>query len=201
MAFCVPLKQMSMRWRSMLMGTAARDATVSTIRSAPSSSATLRKLSMSVITPEDVSPCAKPTILIFLPLPAPAHVFGIDGLAVGRFDFGDFRRRVPGDDGHAIGKSAVDGDDGFVALFESVDDRGFDAAGARSRERHGDAIFGLKDLAQQDLDVVHAAAEPGVNVANQRRGQGAVDARVHRGRTRGKHQPVGGIEFADRCES
>ena len=70
MAFCVPLKQMSMRSLSMCSGTAASEATVSTTSSAPNSSATLRKPSISVITPEEVSPCAKPTILIFLPLPA-----------------------------------------------------------------------------------------------------------------------------------
>ena len=79
----------------------------------------------------------------------------------------------------------------------AVYDRGFDAAGTGSRQRHGEAVFGLKNLPQQDLHVVHAAAKPGIHVANQGRGQRPVDARVHRGRPRGKHQPVGRIEFAD----
>src|SRR5216684_8581658 len=70
MAFCEPLKQMSTRSRSTCSGTAASEATVSTTSSAPSSSATLRNGSICVSTPEEVSPWASPTILIFLPLPA-----------------------------------------------------------------------------------------------------------------------------------
>ena len=69
-AFCEPLKQMSMRSRSTSSGIPASDATVSTIKSAPNSSATLRKCSIFCTTPVDVSPCASPINLIFFPLPA-----------------------------------------------------------------------------------------------------------------------------------
>src|ERR1700722_9849717 len=68
-AFCDPLKQISIRSRSTCSGTAANDATVSTTSSAPNSSATFRYASIFVKTPDEVSPCANPIILIFLPLP------------------------------------------------------------------------------------------------------------------------------------
>src|ERR1700737_2193522 len=63
-AFCDPLKQIYTRSRSTCNGTAASDATVSTISSAPNSSATLRNPPNCVSTPDEVSPCAKPTTLI-----------------------------------------------------------------------------------------------------------------------------------------
>src|SRR5260370_40605315 len=69
-AFCDPLNTMSSFCLSTLRGSAASEATASTINSAPSSSATLRNGSSCVTTPDEVSPCARPTILIFLPAPA-----------------------------------------------------------------------------------------------------------------------------------
>src|SRR6516162_5152741 len=68
MAFCDPLKQISIRCLSTCSGSAASDATVSTTNNAPHSSATWRNGSRSVTTPEEVSPCAKPIILILRPL-------------------------------------------------------------------------------------------------------------------------------------
>src|ERR1700693_5520849 len=68
MAFCEPLKQISMRCLSTCNGSAASDATVSTTSNAPHSSATLRNGSTCVTTPEEVSPCAKPIILMLAPL-------------------------------------------------------------------------------------------------------------------------------------
>src|SRR5216684_2457781 len=55
-AFCEPLKQMSILWRSTSSGTPASVATASTTRSAPSSSATFRKSSRRCMTPVEVSP-------------------------------------------------------------------------------------------------------------------------------------------------
>src|SRR5271170_3226758 len=69
-AFCDPLKQISIRSRSTCKGTAASEATVSTTSSASNSSATFRYGSTFVKTPDEVSPCANPIILIFLPCPA-----------------------------------------------------------------------------------------------------------------------------------
>src|SRR5205823_4069868 len=83
MAFCEPLKHTSIRSRSTCNGKAASDATVSTTSKAPNSSATLRKPSIFVSTPVDVSPCASPTILIFLPLPARRTSSGSTGLPYG----------------------------------------------------------------------------------------------------------------------
>ncbi len=127
-----------------------------------------------------------------------AHVFGIDRLAVRRFDFGDFCRRVRRNHRHAVGKYAIDADDGFVASLQCVHYRRFNSSGAGSGERHGNAIFRLKNLPQQHLRIVHAALEPRVHVADQGRSQRAVHARVHRRRTRSKHKPIGRSKFPDR---
>ena len=83
MAFCEPLKQTSTRSRSTSSGTAASDATVSTTSRAPSSSATFRNPSIVVSTPVDVSPWARPIILIFLPLPVLRMSSGSTGLPFG----------------------------------------------------------------------------------------------------------------------
>ena len=90
MAFCEPLKQTSTRSRSTSSGTAASDATVSATSSAPNSSATFRNPSIFVSTPVEVSPCASPTILIFLPLPARRTSSGSTGLPYGASTFVTF---------------------------------------------------------------------------------------------------------------
>ena len=79
-AFCDPLKQMSMLCLSTFRGTAASVATASTTSSAPHSSATLRNGSISVITPEEVSPCASPIILILRPFTTLRTSSGSTGL-------------------------------------------------------------------------------------------------------------------------
>src|SRR5205823_4343883 len=71
-------------------GTAASDATVSATSSAPNSSATFRNPSIFVSTPVEVSPCASPTILIFLPLPARRTSSGSTGLPYGASTFVTF---------------------------------------------------------------------------------------------------------------
>ena len=179
------------------MGTAASDATVSTISNAPSSSATCRKLSRSVITPDEVSPCASPTILILRPLPARRTSSASTGLPYGASTFVTLAGVHACNHRHAIRKRPVDRDDGFVALFQRIDDARFDAARTRRRQRHRDPILGLKDLPQHHLDVVHASAEPRIDVPDQRRSQCAVDARVHGRWTRREHKSIGRSEFAD----
>src|SRR5271156_6687625 len=122
-----------------------------------------------------------------------ADVFGIDGAAVGRFDANHFGARgAIGNHRHAFGKPAVGADDAFVAGFENIHNRGFDAAGAGRGNGIGDAILGLEDAAEHDLHVAHHSGEPGIHVADERSGQGAVDARVHVGGAGGQHQPRGG---------
>src|SRR5258706_13555496 len=48
------------------------------------------------------------------------------------------------------------------------------------------------------MRIIHATLEPRVHVADKGRGQRAVYARVHRRRTRSKHEPIGRSKFPDR---
>src|SRR5579871_607576 len=120
-----------------------------------------------------------------------ANVFRIDRTAERRFDFRDVRLRARSDFKHSVGKVAVDTNDGFVAGLERIYDRGFNPAGAGSGHRHGDAILRLENLAQERLRFVHAGLEERVEVANERRRQGSVDAGIDRGRA-GRHQEAHG---------
>jgi len=95
-----------------------------------------------------------------------------------------------------VGEQPIDATDGFIAGFEGVEDAGFDAAGAGSGERKSDAVFGLKNPAEKDLGFLHAVAEPGVHVADERRGESAIDARVDGGGAGSHHQACGRLEFA-----
>src|SRR5437879_9463960 len=52
-------------------------------------------------------------------------------------------------------------------------------------------------MPQKDLRLVHASFEPRVHVPNQRRGHGAIDARIDGRRPGGQHQPNGRVEFAN----
>ena len=134
----------------------------------------------------------------FFALAGAADVFGIDGSAVGRFDANHFRAGgAVGDHRHAFGEPAIGADDTFVAGLKDVHDRGFDAAGAGRGNGIGDAILGLEDAAQHDLHVAHHFGEPRIHVADQRSGQGAVDARVHVGGAGSEHQARGGKKFAE----
>src|SRR5690348_2113284 len=129
-----------------------------------------------------------------------ADIFRVDGLAVWSFDAMDFRGRAFGDDGHALAEDAVDADDGFVARFKRIEYSGFDAGGAGGGDGKGEAILSLENLAEEDLDVAHHFEEPGVEMADERRGHGAIDAGVHVGRTRSQHDAIWGEEFTHwRC--
>ena len=116
-----------------------------------------------------------------------ADIFRVHGAAVGGFDASNLGRSALGNGGHALGEDAIDADDGFVARFERVQDRGFDGARAGGGERKGHAILGLKGPAEEHLDVGHHRGEPGIEMAHQRSGQGAIDARVHGGRSGREH--------------
>ncbi len=167
--------------------------------SAPSSSATFRKSASLVKTPDDVSPCARPMILIFLPLPARRTSSGSTVLPIRSFDFGDFRGGALSNLVHAVGKKPVDGDDALIAFFQSVEDGGFDAAGTGRGKRHGQAIFGLKNLPQQKLGFIHAGFEPRIEVADER----AWPSRDIRAdpwrRARREHQSYGGFNSPTIC--
>ena len=76
MAFCVPLKHRSILCWSTFNGVPQSVATASTTSSAPTSSATLRKSSMGLSTPVDVSPWHTPINLILRPLAALRTSFG-----------------------------------------------------------------------------------------------------------------------------
>src|SRR5256885_11392537 len=126
-----------------------------------------------------------------------ANVIGIDGAAERRFNFGDVRLRARGDFKHTFGKVAVDADDGFVAGLERVDDGGFNAAGAGGGHGHRYAVLRLGNLAHELLRLGHAGFEERVEVADDGRGKGAVDARIDRGRAWGHHQAHGRGQFTD----
>ncbi len=130
-------------------------------------------------------------------LASPAHIFGIHRLAIRRLNLYDFRRRPGGNLVHALRKNAVDCHDAFIAFFERIQNRRFNPARTRRRKRHGDAVFRLKYLPQQDLRLVHAPLEPRIHMPHQRRGHRAIDSRVDRRRPGGQHQPNGRMEFAN----
>jgi hypothetical protein len=131
------------------------------------------------------------------PFARAAHIVRVHSLAVRRLDADHFRRRSFADHGHALGEPAVGADDGLVALFERIHHRRFNSAGARGGDRVGHLILGQEDPAQQHLHITHHGREPRVHVADKRRGQSAVHARVHVGRARSHHQPGRGKEFTD----
>src|SRR6267143_271003 len=132
-----------------------------------------------------------------LALGGAAHVFRINRLAVRGLDLDDFRRSTNADLIHALRKYAVHGHDALVALFQSVQYRRFDPAGARSRKWHGDPVFRLKNLTHQDLRLFHAALEPWIHVPYERRGHRAVHARIDRGGSRSQHQTNRRVEFTN----
>ena len=57
-----------------------------------------------------------------------ADVFGVHRLAVRRFNSCHFGRGSAANLIHALGKHAVHGNDGFIAFFQDIDDRGFNSA-------------------------------------------------------------------------
>ena len=125
--------------------------------------------------------------LDFFALACASHIFHVHRLSVRRFHLYYFRRSPRRNFVHAFGENAIDRNDGFVALFQGVKDGCFNPARTGSRKRHGDAVFRLKNLPQEDLRFVHAPFEPGVHVTHQRRGHGAIDARVDGRRSGSQH--------------
>ena len=135
--------------------------------------------------------------LNLLALACAAHVFCVHWLPIGRSNLYYFGRGARGNLVHPLGEHAVHGDDRLVTLLQHIDDGRFNPPRPRSRQRHGDAVFRLENLAQQDLRFVHAPLEPGVHVAHQRRGESAVHARIDGRRPRRQHQSSRGIEFSN----
>ena len=117
-------------------------------------------------------------------------ILRIDGAAVRNFDADHLGRQALGNEGHALGKSSVGANDALVIRFEHVRNGRFDTARTRCGERESDAVAGLKNAAQQGLDIVHHLGEPRVHVADDGRSHGAVDAGIDAGGPRRQEYPL-----------
>ena len=140
---------------------------------------------------------ADPDDLDFASLGGATNVVGIGGPTQWNFDAMNLRAGALGNQRHALGKCAVHGDDRLVARFQRIDHRSFDAAGAGSRQRKGDAIVGLENAPQQFLRFRDDRADkPRVHVPDKLRGKGAIDTWVDRCRPGRHHQSRRGAKLA-----
>ena len=87
-------------------------------------------------------------------------------------------RNTRSDRRHALGEIAVHANDGFVAWLQWIHYCGLHPTRAASRNRKGQAVFGLEGPAKQRLHFAYRLCKPRIQMADQRRRQGSIDTRI-----------------------
>ena len=181
MAFCEPLKQISMRCAVHVQRHARQRGHGVDNQQRAEFVGDLRKGSIRVTTPVEVSPWAKPTNLIFRPLPGDAHVLGSTGRpygAVTRWIFAPVRS--------AMSAMRAENIPFTQTIASSPGSSTFTTAVSIPPVPDAEIgnvmpILGLEYAAHQILDAAHEFREPRVHVPHQRGGQSAVHARADAG--------------------
>ena len=198
MAFCVPLKQISIRRRSTSSGTPAERRDTVHDQERAEFIGDLAKGSDLRHHAGRGFPVRQADELDLAALPGAAHIFRIHGTAKRRGDAVNLGTGALGDIRHATGKHAVHADDRFVTRLQGVDHGCFDAAGSGCGNREGDVVLRLENAAHQLLNAAHELGEPGIDMAHHRRGQRAVNARADARRAGREHQPRRRPQFLHR---
>ncbi len=136
----------------------------------------------------------------------PAHVLGIHGASERRFDPVDGDAvNARGYISHALGKFAVDANDGFVARFERVAHGRLDAARTAGGKRQRHTVLGLEKLAKEHLHFADHFDKPRVHMTHQRGRERAINPRVQSRRALASTSTVTGPKahqnFALSCQS
>ena len=103
------------------------------------------------------------------------HPLRIDGLAPLLLDAHDLAPAARRDVAHALAEHAVDADDHDVARIDEVHERGFHARRPGTADRQRQFVLGAEHRAQAITRLVEQHEEVGVEVPEQRTGEGLSD--------------------------